>query len=41
MFSLTLRDGRSMAYEKYGDPAGKPLILIHGSPGSRIWFSGR
>jgi pimeloyl-ACP methyl ester carboxylesterase len=33
--SITLRDGRTLAYAEYGDPAGKPIIYCHGTPSSR------
>lgn len=33
--SLTLANGRTLAYAEYGDPAGKPFFLFHGTPGSR------
>ncbi len=29
-------DGRRLSLETAGDPAGKPVILFHGTPGSRI-----
>ncbi len=32
-------DGRSLAYEEIGDPAGLPIFVIHGTPGCRL--SGR
>ena len=31
---ITLRDGRGLAYTD-GDPAGTPVVLFHGAPGSR------
>ena len=34
--SITLRDGRALAFAEYGDPAGKPVFYFHGFPGSRI-----
>jgi pimeloyl-ACP methyl ester carboxylesterase len=34
--SLHLPDGRLMGYEEYGPPDGKPLIVFHGNPGSRL-----
>ncbi len=34
---ITLPDGRKLAYSEYGDPAGIPVLLFHGSPGSRVW----
>lgn len=32
-------DGRTLAYEELGDPAGIPVFVLHGTPGSR--FSGQ
>lgn len=37
--TITLQDGRKLSYIEYGDPFGQPLILLHGTPGSRIWFA--
>jgi pimeloyl-ACP methyl ester carboxylesterase len=28
---------RSLAYAEWGDPAGPPVVLLHGSPGSRLF----
>jgi pimeloyl-ACP methyl ester carboxylesterase len=33
---LRLRDGRQLGYAEYGDRAGRPLIALHGTPGSRL-----
>jgi pimeloyl-ACP methyl ester carboxylesterase len=33
--TLRLRDGRTLAYTEHGDLAGKPILFIHGNPGSR------
>ncbi|MGP1906891.1 alpha/beta fold hydrolase [Metabacillus sp. JX24] len=33
-----LSDGRKIGYEIYGDRKGFPLFLLHGTPGSRVWF---
>ena len=33
-----LPDGRDMAYRECGDPAGTPVIALHGTPGSRLKF---
>jgi pimeloyl-ACP methyl ester carboxylesterase len=33
---VTLRDGRALAYAEWGDPAGRPVVLLHGGPGSRL-----
>jgi pimeloyl-ACP methyl ester carboxylesterase len=29
-------DGRSLAVQLFGDPAGRPVFLLHGTPGSRL-----
>ncbi|MEX2247741.1 MAG: alpha/beta hydrolase [Dehalococcoidia bacterium] len=34
--TVTLRDGRSLGYADYGDPAGAPVFFFHGTPGSRL-----
>ncbi|PZD96874.1 alpha/beta hydrolase [Paenibacillus sambharensis] len=36
---LRLRDGRSLAYTENGTPDGYPILLFHGTPGSRVWFT--
>ena len=33
---ITLPDGRILSYAKYGKQGGEPIIILHGSPGSRI-----
>jgi pimeloyl-ACP methyl ester carboxylesterase len=33
---LRLPDGRLLGYAEYGDPAGRPLVFLHGWPGSRL-----
>lgn len=33
---LTLADGRKIGYSQYGSPTGKPVIFLHGMPGSRL-----
>ena len=33
---LTLHDGRVLAYEQYGDPAGFPVLNCHGGMSSRL-----
>jgi pimeloyl-ACP methyl ester carboxylesterase len=33
---LRLRDGRQLAYLESGDPRGKPIFLIQGTPSSRL-----
>lgn len=35
---LKLPDGRQLCYAEYGDPDGKPVILVHGTPGSRLYW---
>lgn len=37
--SLRLPDGRRLGFAQYGDPDGQPIILLHGTPGSRLMFS--
>ena len=27
---VTMADGRELAYEEYGDPAGTPVLSFHG-----------
>jgi pimeloyl-ACP methyl ester carboxylesterase len=34
--SIVLADGRRLGYAEYGDPAGRPVFLFHGLPGSRL-----
>jgi pimeloyl-ACP methyl ester carboxylesterase len=34
--TITLRDGRSLAYAEWGDLTGRPVILFHGMPNSRL-----
>jgi pimeloyl-ACP methyl ester carboxylesterase len=36
---LTLRDGRRVSLRHFGDEAGQPLVMLHGTPGSRILFA--
>lgn len=33
--SITLADGRSLRFDDAGDPAGAPVLYVHGSPDSR------
>lgn len=35
MEAITLPDGRTLAYEEFGDPEGPPVVFCHGTPGSR------
>lgn len=37
--TFKLKDGRTLGYAEYGDPAGFPVFGLHGTPGSRIWFT--
>jgi len=37
MATITLSDGRILAFAEYGDPAGKPVFFFHGTPGSRFF----
>ena len=32
--SITLADGRILVWDEWGDPAGTPLLYVHGTPGS-------
>lgn len=34
--TIKLRDGRTLAYTEHGNFSGKPVIFIHGNPGSRL-----
>lgn len=34
--SVTVADGRVLGYEQAGDPAGVPIFVLHGTPGSRL-----
>ena len=36
---LRLGDGRALGFKVYGDPAGAPLLFLHGTPGSRSLFA--
>ena len=36
--SIILSDGRQLGFAEYGDLKGYPVIALHGTPGSRIWF---
>lgn len=33
---ISLANGKRVAYEEYGDPAGLPVLFFHGTPGSRL-----
>jgi pimeloyl-ACP methyl ester carboxylesterase len=34
--TLVLKDGRTLGFAEYGDPLGIPILLFHGTPGSRL-----
>ena len=34
--TITLADGRTLAYCEWGNPTGSPVLLAHGGPGSRL-----
>ena len=34
--TMKLADGRTLAYSEWGDLTGRPVVLLHGSPGSRL-----
>jgi pimeloyl-ACP methyl ester carboxylesterase len=34
--TITLADGRTVAYCEWGGPSGHPVVLLHGGPGSRL-----
>ncbi len=36
--TMTLRDGRTLAYAQHGDMTGQPVFFIHGNPGSRLMY---
>lgn len=36
MKTMTLADGRELAYETFGDPSGRPVIFCHGFADSRL-----
>lgn len=36
MYTRVLRDGRTLAYQCYGCPTGRPLYFFHGFPGSGL-----
>jgi pimeloyl-ACP methyl ester carboxylesterase len=33
---IRLRDGRTLAFAEWGDPAGRPVVMFHGTPGTRL-----
>ena len=34
--TVSLDDGRRLAYDDVGDPTGRPIVFLHGCPGSRL-----
>ena len=36
LHTITLRDGRTLAWAEYGASDGVPVLLFHGTPGSRL-----
>ena len=36
---LQMEDGRRIGYAEYGAPDGHPVIVLHGTPGSRTLFA--
>ncbi|CAH1221899.1 Non-heme chloroperoxidase [Paenibacillus plantiphilus] len=36
---IYMRDGRKLAYKEYGASGGIPVMLFHGTPGSKIWYA--
>jgi hypothetical protein len=36
--SAVLEDGRRISWAEYGSASGAPLVLLHGTPGSRLQF---
>src|SRR5690606_14168411 len=34
--TIALRDGRTLGYAEYGVADGKPVLVFHGSPGTRL-----
>jgi pimeloyl-ACP methyl ester carboxylesterase len=35
--TIKLRDGRALAFSEWGDLQGKPVVLFHGTPASRLF----
>jgi pimeloyl-ACP methyl ester carboxylesterase len=36
--TIELKDGRRLGYAEYGDPGVEPVVLVHGTPGSRLYW---
>lgn len=41
MLTTVARDGRTVAWEEYGDPEGLPMVFLHGTPGGRLVMAAR
>lgn len=37
--TISLPDGRTLGFATFGDPAGVPVLALHGTPGSRLKFA--
>ena len=37
--AIALGDGRTILLREYGDPAGQPVIALHGTPASRLMYA--
>jgi pimeloyl-ACP methyl ester carboxylesterase len=37
--TLTLPDGRTVGYAVYGDPEGRPILALHGTPACRLMYA--
>lgn len=37
--TMKLPDGRLLGFAEYGAPEGDPVFLLHGTPGSHLWFA--
>ena len=35
--TVTMPDGRGLAYTEWGRADGKPILFFHGTPGCRLW----
>src|ERR1035437_10623551 len=35
-YTVRTADGRRLSTQVYGDPDGRPVFLLHGTPGSRL-----
>ena len=35
-YAVRTADGRQLSTQVYGDPDGRPVFLLHGTPGSRL-----